>query len=86
MEVFQFQNNYLQRKQEDQYLVQNAILILKSFHWLHAINFLMPYFFLSYYTVLRYRVLLIEPMLRKPSFMVSFHEIMENFTVALEFL
>ena len=52
MDVSQFQNNYLQRKQEDQYLVQNAIVILMSFQWLYAINFFSPYFFLSYYTVL----------------------------------
>ena len=64
MDVSQFQNNYLQRKQEDQYLVQNAIVILMSFQWLYAINFLSPYFFLSYYTVLRYGVLIIELMLR----------------------
>ena len=60
MDVSQFQNNYLQRKQEDQYLVQNAIVILMSFQWLYAINFLSPYFFLSYYTFLRYGVLIIE--------------------------
>ena len=64
MDVSQFQNNYPQRKQEDQYLVQNAIVILMSFQWLYAINFLSPYFFLSYYTVLRYGVLIIELMLR----------------------
>ena len=64
MEVSQFQLNYLQRKQEDQYLVQNAFLILISFQWLYAINFLMPYFFLSPYTVLRYGVLMTELMLR----------------------
>ena len=50
MKVSQFQNNYLQRKQEDQYLVQNAIVILISFQWLYATNFLIPYFFLSCYT------------------------------------
>ena len=44
MDVSQFQNNYLQRKQEDQYLVQNAIVILMSFQWLYAINFLSPLF------------------------------------------
>ena len=64
MEVSQFQLNYLQRKQEDQYLAQNAFLILISFQWLYAINFLMPYFFLSSYTVLRYGVLMTELMLR----------------------
>ena len=64
MEVSQFQNNYLQRKQEDQYLVQNAIVILISFQWLYAVNVLVPYFFLSYYTVLRYGVLMIDLMLR----------------------
>ena len=64
MEVSQFQLNYLQRKQEDQYLAQNAFLILISFQLLYAINFLMPYFFLSSYTVLRYGVLMTELMLR----------------------
>ena len=57
MEVSQFSNNHLQRKKQVQYLVQNAILILISFQWLFAINFLMPYFLLYYYTVLRYGVL-----------------------------
>ena len=32
MKLSQFPNNYLQRKQEDQYLVQNAILNLTSLH------------------------------------------------------
>ena len=64
MEVSQFQNNYLRRKQEDQYFVQNAILIFISFQLLSAITSLMPFFFLSYYTVLRNGVLMIELMLR----------------------
>ena len=38
MEVSQFPNNYLQRKQEDQYLVQNAILSLTIFHAVAACN------------------------------------------------
>ena len=41
----------------------NAVLILISFQWLYALNYLMPFFFLSYYTVLRYGVLM-ELMLR----------------------
>ena len=64
MEVSKFPKNNLQRKQEDQYLVQNAVLILISFQWLYALNYLMPFFFLSYYTVVRYGVLMIELMLR----------------------
>ena len=38
MEVSQFPNSYLQRKQEDQYLVQNAILSLTIFHAVAACN------------------------------------------------
>ena len=65
MEVSQLPKNNLQRKQEDQYLVLNAVLILISFQWLYALNYWMLFFFLSYYTVLRYGVLMIELMLRK---------------------
>ena len=64
MEVSKFPNNYLQRKQEDQYLVQNVFLNLTSFQLLYAINFLMPYFFPYYDTALRYGVLTTELMLR----------------------
>ena len=64
MEVSKFPNNYLQRKQEDQYLVQNVFLNLTSFQLLYAINFLMPYFFQYYDTALRYGVLTTELMLR----------------------
>ena len=38
MKVSQFPNNYLQRKQEDQYLVQNAILNLTSLHTVAVSN------------------------------------------------
>ena len=64
MEVSKFPNNYLQRKQEDQYLVQNVFLNLTSFQLLYAINFMMLYFFLYYDTALRYGVLTTELMLR----------------------
>ena len=64
MEVSKFPNNYLQRKQEDQYLVQNVFLNLTSFQLLYAINFLMPYFFPYQDTALRYGVLTTELMLR----------------------
>ena len=64
MEVSKFPNNYLQRKQEDQYLAQNVVLNLTSFQLLYAINFMMLYFFLYYDTALRYGVLTTELMLR----------------------
>ena len=63
-EVSKFPNNYLQRKREDQYLVQNVFLNFTSFQLLYAINFLMPYFFPYHDTALRYGVLIIIIIIR----------------------
>ena len=61
-------------------------MILISLQRLYSINFLMPYFFLYYYTVLRYGVLMIELMLRngKRLHWKNSHAILQTFVKSLE--